>query len=237
MNTFSSIRVVGFAAGLACLVSCSKTLSPETAAKRIKTQPAAVYSHNDQARSFNNLRQVDIMGNLPDRARTALVEWIRHSEVKHFSYVYPQYYVTLQQKSGKDAVWAICTDAKGKMVGVLAPRGTYPAWNLPYSGNFYLYVCTDSRRDEWSRAILESLAAEGMDQMRLDSRRGAGLTDEKYLISKPAPLTSAAAPKADKPTAAPKAEAPAEAPEADPEPEAPAEEPAEDEVSEDEFGF
>ncbi len=235
MNTFSSIRVVGFAAGLACLVSCSKTLSPETAAKRIQTQPAAVFSHNDQPQSFNDLRQVDKMGNLPDRARTALVEWIRHSEVKHFSYVYPQYYITLTQKSGKDAVWAICTDAKGKMVGVLAPRGTFPAWNLPYSGNFYLYVCTDSRRDEWSRAILESLDAEGMDRFRLDSRRGAGLTDEKFLISKPAPLaTIATAPKEEK-AAAPKAAAPEEAPEAPAE--EPAEEVTEEEVSEDEFGF
>ncbi len=194
MNTFSYIRLVGLAAVTTCasLVSCSNTLSPQKAAKQVAVQPTTVYSHNDQVDP--NSRRCTAMGALPIRARRALTEWMHHSEIESFSYVYPQYFISMPSVDPKrSSVWAICTDAKGKMIGVLVPRTKTPAWNLPNQGDYDVYVCTKLMRDELGRAILESLADADMDSVRIDTRRSRGLSDAS-LISAPAPLATAAAP-------------------------------------------
>ncbi len=203
MNTFSYIRLVGLAAGISCagLVSCSNTLSPQKAAKQVEVQPATVYSHNDQV--SNNNRRCVSMGALPIRARRALTEWMHHSEIKTYSYVYPQYYISMPTVNPeRSSIWAICTDAKGKMVGVLVPRTKVPAWELPNQGDYDVYVCTERMRDDLGRAILESLADADMDSVRIDTRRSLGLR-EASLISAPAPL--AVTPTTPKATSTPKA--------------------------------
>ncbi len=232
MNTFSPIRLAGLAAGLACacLVSCTTALAPKKAAEYIELQPTTVYSYNDQVNPA--ARKSVAMGALPARARRALAEWMYHSEIESFSHIYPQYYISLANAGGDRAnVWAILTNAKGEMAGVLIPRGTTPAWNLPSIGTYDVYVCSADRRKDLSRAILESLNDADMDDVRINTRRSIGLK-ESSLISAPAPI--ATAPTATKPVAA--------APKAAPKPAAPAEEEEEEsdnsseESSGDDFG-
>ncbi len=241
MNTFSSIRVVGLALGISCslagLVSCSSSMSPKRAATQVKEQGLSVFSYNDQASPAN--RDCLEMGALPDRARRALSEWMKNSELKPFSYIYPQYYVTVQKRNSPSfTAWAICTDAKGNVVGILVPQGSKPAWDMPNAGNYKLYVCSEDKRADLSRAILESLSAAGMDDFRLASRQGAGLNSPQHLISAPAPIVQAA------PVAKKASPAPAATPAPAPVEEAPAEEEssdddsfADDEAGDDEFGF
>ncbi len=239
MNTFSSFRAVGLALGISCslatLVSCSSSLSPKRAAAQVKEQGNSVFSYNDQATASD--RECLEMGALPDRARRALSEWMKNSTLQPFSYIYPQYYVTIQKRNSPGFnSWAICTDAKGNVVGILVPRGNVQAWDLPNSGNYKLYVCSEDQRADLSRAILEALDAQGMDDFRLASRKGAGLTEAKHLISAPAPaaIISAPAKKAAAPTAAPVEEAPVEEEEEVVEE---TEDSFEDSDSDDEFGF
>ncbi len=234
MNTFSSFRAVGIALGISCslatLVSCSSTLSPKRAAVQVKEQGASVYSYNDQATATD--RDCLEMGALPDRARRALSDWMKNSTLQPFSYIYPQYFVTIQKRNSAGfKSWAICTDAKGNVVGVLVPRGNVQAWDLPFSGNYMLYVCSEDKRADLSRGILEGLDAKGMDDFRLASRKGAGLTDPKHLISAPTPLAVAPAPA--KKVAAPVQETPEE----EEEEEIVEEEVIEESDSDDEFGF
>lgn len=127
---------------------------------------------------------------MPDNVRRALNMWLRKSTVKTVSYAYPQYFIAMvNPRNGRQSVWSICSDGQGNMVGILIPRDGVAAWDLPFVGNYKLYVCDTKDRKPISDAIMETLADAGYDTYRINARKASGLRAEQYLISKP--LTSA----------------------------------------------
>ncbi len=180
----SMILTCGALATAAALSSCSG-ISPEKAAAKIGDgSHVTVFSHNDMEKPTN--RECHEAGPLPDRAARALGVWLRNSTVKSFSYAYPQYYVAMADpNSGRQLAWGICSDGQGNLVGVLIPRNGVMAWDLPPVGEYKMYVCDTSARKALAKAIMDSLAEAGYDTYRIDSRKAKGLTQKRYLISKP----------------------------------------------------
>ncbi len=167
-----------------CLASCSGPRSTASVADVLKESASAtVFSYNDT--SSPKMRDCVEAGPLPARAANALVTWLRESTRKKFSYTYPQYYVAIQDKKGGTSVWGLCSDGQGNLVGVIIPRRGVPAWDIPYASEHIVYVCETAQRKDLSKAIMDSLADAGYDEYRLGVRRALGLTQKRYLISKP----------------------------------------------------
>ena len=223
MNTFSQLRLFAGAltlAGASLMVSsCSNYSSPARVSQKINTSHSLVFSSNDQANP--KYRVCTEVGVLPERARRALTTWLEKSELQQVSFAYAQYYIeVIDSKTNKPAVWALISDAKGNLLGVLITKSGKPAWDLPRTTDLQLYVYQGPNRDALSRSIMNSLADAGYDAPRINARVASGLTEDQYLISKPAAIVT--------PAPAP---APAATATEDP---APAAEEASDEVTEDE---
>lgn len=189
-----AVHACGIVAALTLATSCSSTISPQKAARRLAQSPvASIFSHNSV--HLPQHRDCYEMGALSKRARSALITWLHDSTIKEMSYVYPQYYlVTANVHGGGEVVWAILSDGRGNMVGVLAPANKrIPAWDLPTIGSYKVYVCNTPERDALSAAIMEDLADPkrkpgtevGYDQPRIDTLKASGLEDKRYLLSKP----------------------------------------------------
>lgn len=188
MKKFSSFHhtfalLCGLAGAVLSMSSCSSTLSPAKMANRLGTaEYTQVYSFNDQLAS--KAREFAPCGALPERAHRALLQWLKESEVRNCSYARPQYYVELTSMTRKcrqvSTVWALCTDGRGNLVGVLAPRGKDPR-TLPTIGNYKLYVCNSANKAALNEAIMTSLAP--CDSFRTGCRTAKGLRT----ISKPLP--------------------------------------------------
>ena len=125
---------------------------------------------------------------MPENVARALDMWLRSSTIKNFSYVHPQYYVAMTAPNGKQRVWGICTDGQANLVGILVPRDGVAAWDLPYIGAYKMFVCDTKDRRSLSDAIMTYLAEAGYDSYRIEARKASGLTEEKYLVSKPKTL-------------------------------------------------
>lgn len=182
-----STLVCGILATAAVMTSCESTsLTPLKAVQRIERSPVtSVYSHNDV--NSPRLRDCYEAGPLPERTQRAIISWLHNSTVREFSYVYPQYYLTTTNPKGDgEVVWALCSDGRGNLVGILAPSSKRtPAWDLPTIGGYKLYVCDTPDREALSNAIMESLAEAGYDKVRIDTRKASGIVDKVYLLSKP----------------------------------------------------
>ncbi|MDO5471376.1 MAG: hypothetical protein Q4F38_08750 [Akkermansia sp.] len=165
--------------------SCSGTSAPMKAAQKLRSGvTATVYSYDDAASPVH--RDVYPAGPLPARTERALYNWLRNSVVMDYSYAYPQYYISLvDPRTRKETVWAICSDGQGNMTGVLIPKSGRPAWDAPFTSEHTMYVCDSKDRKALSGAIMESLADAGYDKYRIDTRKAVGLTQQRYLISKP----------------------------------------------------
>lgn len=171
-------------ATLATVSSCSSTAPIEAADTLRSGGTATVYSYDDAESPM--ARNVYPAGPLPARAERALYAWLRNSTVKEFSYAYPQYYVSIVAPgTNKETVWGICSDGHGNMVGVLIPKSGRPAWDAPFTSEHTMYVCETPQRKALGDAVMESLADAGYDNFRLKARRDSGLTQQRYLISKP----------------------------------------------------
>lgn len=188
MKKFSSFHhkfalVCGLAAAVLSMNSCSSTVSPAKMADRLGTaEYTQVYSFNDQLAP--KAREFTACGALPERAHRALIQWLKESDVRNYSYARPQYYVELTSMNRKcrpvSTVWALCTDGRGNLVGVLAAKGKDPR-TLPTIGNYKLYVCNSENRAALNEAIMTSLAP--CDDFRASYRTAKGLRT----ISKPLP--------------------------------------------------
>lgn len=164
----------------------STSLAPVRAAERLSRSPiSSVFSHNDV--NSPKLRDCYEAGPLPERTRRALVTWLHNSTIKEYSYVNPQYYITTVGPDGRGEIaWALCSDNRGHLVGVLVPRSrTSAAWDLPTIGNYSLFVCETPEREALSNAIMESLADAGYDDVRINILKATGVTEKRHLISKP----------------------------------------------------
>ncbi len=172
-------------AAAVALSSCSSTISPNAAAEKLAHgSNVTIFSHNDV--NHPNNRDCREAGPIPERTTRALQAWLRNSTVKGFTYAYPQYYLALQEpRTGALRAWGICSDGHGNLVGVLIPRDGVMAWDLPPVGEYRMYVCDTPSRKGLSEAIMNSLADAGYDTYRIDSRKAMGLTQQRYLISKP----------------------------------------------------
>ena len=185
----SLLKTLALACGVAlsatAVSSCSSTLSPVKAADRIGSgSDVYVFSSNDA--SSPSARHCNEAGQLPERAARGLRAWLKNATIQHHSSVYPQYYLTVPRGNGKqDSVWAICSDGHGNLVGVLIPRDGVPAWDLPNLGDYRVYVCDTVDRKDLSKAIMDSLADAGYDSYRIESRKSSGLTQRRFLLSKP----------------------------------------------------
>lgn len=188
MKKFSSFHhtfalVCGLAAAAFSMSSCSSTLSPAKMADRLATaEYTQVYSFNDQLAP--KAREFSACGALPERAHRALLQWLKESEVRDYTYARPQYYVELTTMNRHcrpiSTVWALCTDERGNLTGVLAPSGKDPR-TLPTVGNYKLYVCTSENKAGLNEAIMTSLAP--CDDFRVSYRTAKGLRT----VSKPLP--------------------------------------------------
>ncbi len=177
--------VCGTLAAAVAFSSCSSTISPKAAANQLAgSADVTVFSYNDTNKPSN--RDCREAGPLTDRAGRALTAWLRNSTVKTFSYAYPQYYVAMQDpKTGRQSTWGICSDNQGNLVGVLIPRKGVMAWDLPPVGEYRMYVCDTDMRKPLSDAVMNSLADAGYDTYRIESRKATGITQQRFLISKP----------------------------------------------------
>lgn len=175
----------GLAASVSLVSSCTGHVSPSVKSKQLEASSAVtVYSTNDSSSARSRI--CDEAGPIPETAGRALKIWLENSTVKNFSYAYPQYYIALTNPhTGSQAVWGVCSDGQGNLVGLLIPRSGIAAWDLPYIGSYKMYVCDTPQRKILSDTIMESLADAGYDKFRLEARRAKGLTQEQYLISKP----------------------------------------------------
>lgn len=188
MKSLSLLKNMALACGamasVVALSSCSSPKSPAAAASRLAAAPSVtVYSYNDAAQPEN--RKCVAAGPLSPRGQRALKSWLRESEIRSYAYTYPQYYITVPTASGKEEVWAICSDQRGHMTGVLIPATGTPAWHLPFLGGYKMYVCTTDRRADLGAAIMEDL--KGYDTYRINARKAAGMKDPQYLLSVPDP--------------------------------------------------
>lgn len=205
--------VCGLTAALISLDSCSSARSPKAMARTLEeAQYNQVYSFNDQLAP--KAREFSACGALPERTHRALVQWLKESEVRPYSYARPQYFVEISKagaivspacnagrvpytdvfKTGvttsqdcfnhktRTACWALCTDGRGNLTGVLAPSGK-DARTLPTIGNYQLYVCTSKNKAALNEAIMASLAP--YDAFRVSYRAAKGLRT----LSKPAVVT------------------------------------------------
>ncbi len=175
----------GTLAAAVAFSSCSSPISPNGAANKLAASAdVTVFSHNDMNNPNN--RDCREAGPLPENAGRAIMAWLRTSEIKKFSYAYPQYYVAMQNPStGRQSAWGICSDGQGNLVGILIPKDGVMAWDLPPVGEYRMYVCTAANRKPLGDAIMNALAEAGYDTYRIDSRKATGLTQQRYLISKP----------------------------------------------------
>lgn len=166
-------------------VSCSNVTLPQLKAKQLtESVNPTVFSYNDACSP--RVRTCVEAGILPDNVERALDMWLRKSVIKQVSYAYPQYYIAMvNPRTGKQLTWAICSDGQGNMTGLLIPRDGVAAWDLPFVGNYKMYVCDTKDRKSISDAIMESLADAGYDTYRINTRKAGGLVGEQYLISKP----------------------------------------------------
>ena len=166
-------------------VSCSNVTLPHLKAKQLTDSVnPTVFSYNDACSPRS--RTCTEAGPLPDNVERALDMWLRKSVIKQVSYAYPQYYIAMvNPRTGKQTTWAICSDGQGNMTGLLIPRDGVAAWDLPFVGNYKMYVCDTKDRKSISDAVMESLADAGYDTYRIDTRKAGGLQGEQYLISKP----------------------------------------------------
>lgn len=166
-------------------VSCSNVTLPQLKAKQLTDSVnPTVFSYNDACSP--RTRTCTEAGPLPDNVERALDMWLRKSVIKQVSYAYPQYYIAMvNPRTGKQTTWAICSDGQGNMTGLLIPRDGVAAWDLPFVGNYKMYVCDTKDRKSISDAVMESLADAGYDTYRIDTRKAGGLQGEQYLISKP----------------------------------------------------
>lgn len=178
----------GLAAAATLVSSCSTPLSPvERRAMQLReSSNVTVFSYNDASSPKHRL--CTEAGPMPENVARALDQWLRNSTIKNFSYAYPQYYIAMTAPNGKQRVWGICTDGKANLVGILIPRDGVAAWDLPYIGAYKMYVCDTKERRNLSDAIMSYLAEAGYDEYRINARKASGLTEEKYLISKPRTL-------------------------------------------------
>jgi len=191
MKHLSLLRHIGMACAMASAMiavsSCSSTVTPNSAVQRLQTSSSAVvFSYNDA--SSPRARVCEEAGPLPERAARALKAWLRSSTTKSFSYAYPQYYLALSNEKTMHrgtSVWGICSDGHGNLVGILIPRNGVAAWDLPFVGEYRVLVCDTKQRKGLSDAIMESLADAGYDATRINARKASGLTQKRYLISKP----------------------------------------------------
>lgn len=190
MKHLSLLRHIGMACAVASAMiavsSCSSTVTPSSAVQRLQNSSSAVvFSYNDA--SSPRARVCEEAGPLPERAARALKAWLRSSTTKSFSYAYPQYYLALSNgmHRGGTSVWGICSDGHGNLVGILIPRNGVAAWDLPFVGEYRVLVCDTKQRKGLSDAIMESLADAGYDATRINARKASGLTQKRYLISKP----------------------------------------------------
>lgn len=195
-HLFKRIAMVcGMVAAAALVTSCSTTTPASARAEQLNLgSNATVFSYNDAASPKNRL--CTEAGPLPDNVRRALEAWLRDSTVKNFSYAYPQYYVAMTSPQGQQRVWGICTDGKANLVGVLIPRDGVAAWDLPFLGAYKMYVCDTKQRRSLSDAIMTYLNDAGYDACRIKARKDSGLTESKYLISKPKTLAEVEAERA-----------------------------------------
>ena len=178
----------GLAAAASLVSSCSTPVSPvdKRANQLAESTNVTIYSYNDSSSPKHRL--CTEAGPMPENVARALDMWLRSSTIKNFSYVYPQYYVAMTAPNGKQRVWGICTDGQANLVGILVPRDGVAAWDLPYIGAYKMFVCDTKDRRNLSDAIMTYLAEAGYDSYRIEARKASGLTEEKYLVSKPKTL-------------------------------------------------
>ena len=178
----------GLAAAASLVSSCSTPVSPvdKRANQLAESTNVTIYSYNDSSSPKHRL--CTEAGPMPENVARALDMWLRSSTIKNFSYAYPQYYIAMTAPNGKQRVWGICTDGQANLVGILVPRDGVAAWDLPYIGAYKMYVCDTKDRRNLSDAIMTYLAEAGYDSYRIEARKASGLTEEKYLVSKPKTL-------------------------------------------------
>ena len=178
----------GLAAAASLVSSCSTPVSPvdKRANQLAESTNVTIYSYNDSSSPKHRL--CTEAGPMPENVARALDMWLRSSTIKNFSYAYPQYYIAMTGPNGKQRVWGICTDGQANLVGILIPRDGVAAWDLPYIGAYKMYVCDTKDRRNLSDAIMSYLAEAGYDTYRINARKASGLTEEKYLVSKPKTL-------------------------------------------------
>lgn len=187
--------VCGLAVAVVSLDSCTSARSPKAMARTLEeAQYNQVYSFNDQLAP--KAREFSACGALPERTHRALVQWLKESEARTYSYARPQYFVeisknapiespsspTCKKNKSRTMCWALCTDGRGNLTGVLAPAGK-DARTLPTVGNYKLYVCASRNKAALNEAIMASL--EPYDEFRVSYRTAKGLKT----LSKPVVVT------------------------------------------------
>lgn len=167
INSFTKTAAGLITVGVALFASSCAPTSPESYANRLAdAQTVTVHGYN--GRETLNSRVYADWGAIPNNARRAMVDYAKGAEWKKADYILPQYFIQVD-----NSFWAVCIDARGELVGLLATQGGDDARKMEVNDTHELLVNTTDKAPALAYAILKNLAYA--DGLRANTRKADGL--------------------------------------------------------------
>ncbi len=167
INSFTKTAASLVTVGVALFASSCAPTSPESYANRLAdAQTVTVHGYN--GRETLNSRVYADWGAMPNNARRAMVDYAKGAEWKKADYILPQYFIQVD-----NSYWAVCIDARGELVGILATQGGEDARKMEVNDTHKLLVNTTDKAPALAYAILKNLAYA--DGLRANTRKADGL--------------------------------------------------------------
>ncbi len=203
MKPLRSIAMLAIGVTASLLATSCHNVAPNSASQKLyKSSVTEVYGFNGSMAPKS--RQFQSYGPIPEKAKAAMVEYLKDAKWKTVDYIHPQQFIQVD-----NAGWVLCTDTNGQLAGFLVPEqtGIQKAKYLPTCGNYKLLVNNTPEAPALAYDILKGL--QHSDAYRQSVRKTLGLDptvlSEPPSVQKNVPMDM---PKKDapKPKAAPKAE-------------------------------
>ncbi len=193
MSTMKPLRsiamlAIGVTAGLFA-TSCHHVAPNSASQKLYNSSVTEVYGFNGSMAPAS--RQFQAYGPIPEKAKAAMVEYLKDAKWKTADYIHPQQFIQVD-----NAGWILCTSTNGQLVGFLVPeRATIEnVKKFPTCGNYKLLVNETPEAPALAYEILKGL--QHSDAYRQSIRKRLGL--EPTVLTEPA---SAALPQKEAPKA------------------------------------
>ena len=183
---FTTALVLAVGATILATSCSSNQPEPKKVASYLNTScDTAVYGYN--GRSSVKARSFTSPYALPANAKKAMVDYIKGSDWQEVNYIYPQMFVKVN-----NSVWAVCSNNRGNLTGILPVGKNKDARKLNDVGNYKMLVNKSPQADQLGYAILKNM--EPADQMRVNVRKSEGLETITPIAPAPKPVKAAPAP-------------------------------------------